>query len=192
VSYILTALRNAGIRDEGEREEAANDIAVYLLVQPGRLFAGYDPATSGPMEARFTLAVRNAVRNHLRSRGRRSRRFRDDNADTALAAVPDRRREPSDDVLATFRAFLRQQIGEEAVQLLDRRLDDGLSLRQLAREPTFKHLGDWGVRQMMRRIRDAATAFARSHADEDLLRAIARLTQDSGGEEPQATQRAKA
>ena len=48
MNYILTALRNAGIRDEGEREEAANDIAVYLLVQPGRLFAGYDPDQQRP------------------------------------------------------------------------------------------------------------------------------------------------
>jgi hypothetical protein len=191
VNYILTALRNAGIRDEGEREEAANDIAVYLLVQPGNLFSGYDPTSSGPMEARFTLAVRNAVRNHLRSRGRRSRRFRDGHADAVLAAVPDRRRDPPEDVLAMFRVFLRQEIGDEAVQLLDRRLDDGLSLRQLAREPAFRHLGDWGVRQMMRRIRDAAVAFARSHADEDLLRAIARLTQDSGAEDPQDSQRTR-
>ncbi len=131
MNYILTALRNTGIRDEREREEAANDIAVYLLVQPGRLFAGYDPASSGPMEARFTLAVRNAIRNHLRSRGRRSSRFRDDHADAALAAVPDWRLEPQEDVLAMFRAFLRREIGDEAVELLDRRLDDGLSLRQL-------------------------------------------------------------
>ncbi len=191
VNYILTALRNAGIRDEGEREEAANDIAVYLLVQPGRLFAGYEPASSGPMEARFTLAVRNAVRNHLRSRGRRSSRFRYDHADAALAAVPDRRLEPADDVLAAFRAFLQEEIGDKAVELLDRRLEDGVSLRQLAREPAFQHLGDWGIRQMMRRIRDAATTFARSHADEDLLHAIARLAQDAGVADPQAAQKAK-
>jgi hypothetical protein len=191
MNYILTALRNAGIRDEGEREEAANDIAVYLLVQPGRLFAGYDPASSGPMEARFTLAVRNAVRNHLRSRGRRSRRFRDDQADAALATVPDRHREPPDDVVTAFRAFLRREIGEDAVELLDRRIENGTSLRQLAKDPEFRHLGDWGVRQTMRRIRDAATTFARLHGDEDLLRAIARLTQDSGVTDPQASQKAE-
>ena len=115
------------------------------------------------MEARFVLAVRNAVRNHLRSRGRRSRRFRDDHADTALAAVPDRRREPQEDVLAMFRAFLRREIGDEAVELLDRRLDDGLSLRQLAREPAFRHPGRLGRSpDDAAQIRDAATTFARS------------------------------
>jgi hypothetical protein len=178
MSYILTALRNAGVADQGEREEAANDIAVYLLVQPGRLFAGYDPATSGPMEARFTLAVQNAVRNHLRTRARRTRRFRDDHAD-GLGDVPDRPAEPSDEVLSMFRAYLRREVGDVAVALLDRRLEDGESLRQLVKEPAFRRLGDWGIRQLMRRIRDAATAFARSHADDELLHAIARLTQDT-------------
>jgi hypothetical protein len=59
-------------------------------------------------------------------------------------------------------------------------MQDGLSLRQLAKEPAFRGLGDWGIRQMMRRIRDAASAFARSHADDELLQAIARLTHDAG------------
>jgi hypothetical protein len=31
----------------------------------------------------------------------------------------------------------------------------------------------------MKRIRDAATAFARSHADDELQQAITRLTQDT-------------
>jgi hypothetical protein len=179
MSYILTALRNAGTRDPGEREEAANDIAVYLLVQPGRLFAGYDPATSGPMEARFTLAVQNAVRNHLRTRSRRASRSSGDHGD-ALADVPARHTEPSDEVLAAFRAYLRRAAGDVAVALLDRRLEDGESLRQLVKEPAFRRLGDWGIRRLMKRIRDAAIAFARSHADAELLQAIARLTQDTG------------
>jgi hypothetical protein len=183
MNYILTALRNAGVRDEDEREEAANDIAVYMLVRPGRLFAGYDPNASGPMEARFALAVRNAVRNHLRTRGRRTRRFRDDHDDTILAAIPDRPQNPPDDVLGTFRAFLRREVGDLAVELLDRRMEDGVSLRQLLKEPAFRHLGDWGIRQLMGRIRDAAGAFARSHADEDLLRAIARLMPDASVED---------
>jgi hypothetical protein len=178
MGYILSALRNAGISDPNEREQAAHDIAVYLLVQPGKLFAGYDPNSSGPMEARFTLAVKNAVRNHLRSRSRRAARFGGDPAD-ALADVPDRHAEPSDEVLAAFRVYLRREAGDVAVALLDRRLDDGESLRQLVKEAAFRRLGDWGIRQLMRRIRDAATAFARSHADDELLLAIARLTQDT-------------
>ncbi len=178
MGYILSALRNAGVSDQNEREQASHDIAVYLLVQPGKLFAGYDPNSSGPMEARFTLAVKNAVRNHLRTRSRRVAPFGGDHAN-ALASVPDRPAEPPDEVLAAFRAFLRREAGDVAVALLDRRLDDGESLRQLVKEPAFRRLGDWGIRRLMRRIRDAATAFARSHADDELLHAIARLSQDT-------------
>jgi hypothetical protein len=49
VGYILTALRNAGLGDDRDREEAAHDVVVQLLVQPGQLFSGYDPDRSGPM-----------------------------------------------------------------------------------------------------------------------------------------------
>jgi hypothetical protein len=38
----------------------ARDVIVQLLVSPGQLFAGYGD-TSGPMEARFRIAVQNAV-----------------------------------------------------------------------------------------------------------------------------------
>src|SRR5262249_46849416 len=89
VGYILTALRNAGFADPQEREQAAHDVAVYLLVAPGQLFAGYVPSSTGPMEARFTLAVRNAVRNLLRSRSRsasRSPAFAGDRADAVFAS----------------------------------------------------------------------------------------------------------
>src|SRR5262249_61086129 len=51
VAYILAALRNAGFADQQEREQAAHDVVVNLLVSPGRLFAGYGDQ-SGPMEAR--------------------------------------------------------------------------------------------------------------------------------------------
>jgi hypothetical protein len=68
VGYILAALRNAGLGDDRDREEAAHDVIVQLLVSPGQLFTGYDPDRSGPMEARFALSVRNAVSNVVRSR----------------------------------------------------------------------------------------------------------------------------
>ena len=47
VGYILTRLRNAGLGDDRDREEAAHDVVVQLLVSPGQLFGGYDPDESG-------------------------------------------------------------------------------------------------------------------------------------------------
>jgi hypothetical protein len=178
LAYILTSLRNAGLLDQQEREEAAHDVAVYLLVQPGQLFAGYNPSSSGPMEARFRLAVQNAVRNVLRSRARRAARspaISGHRADDLLATVQDSCHGRDDDaVVGEFREFLRDEIGEQAVNLLDLRLD-GMSLRRIARQPGFLSLGDWGVRQLMGRVRAAARAFVRSHGDEGLLRALERL-----------------
>ena len=183
LGYLLAALRNAGLLDQQEREEAAHVVAVYLLVQPGQLFNGYNPASSGPMEARFALAVRNAVRNVLRSRARRAARSPSstgNRADAVLDAIPDRRHDSADDnVVDEFREYLRKEIGMLAVQMLDLRLD-GMSLRRIARQPAFANLGDWGVRQLMSRIRSTARNFARSHGEDELVRALERLapTQD--------------
>jgi len=178
LGYILTALRNAGLLDQNDREEAAHDVAVYLLLQPGQLFAGYNPSSSGPMQARFALAVRNAVRNVLRTRTRRAARSpatTGDQADDLLAAIPDSRSVGAGDrVVDEFRNHLRQEVGVLAVQLLDLRLD-GMSLRRISRQPSLADLGDWGVRQLMNRVRAAARDFVRSHGDAELLRALERL-----------------
>src|SRR4051812_31793448 len=70
VAYILRALGHAGVRHVQDREQAAHDIVVRLLVKPGNLFRGYDPDGGAPLDARFKVAVRNAVANLRRSRGR--------------------------------------------------------------------------------------------------------------------------
>ncbi|MBY0457009.1 MAG: hypothetical protein K2V38_06710, partial [Gemmataceae bacterium] len=133
--------------------------------------------SSGPMEARFRLSVQNAVRNVLRTRARRAARSpatTGDQAHDLLAAIPDSRPGADERVVDEFRDYLRQQAGTQAVTLLDRRLD-GLSLRRIARQDDFADLGEWGVRQLMNRVRVAARAFVRSHGDEELLRALERL-----------------
>lgn len=176
IGYILAALRNAGFADQQEREQAAHDVVVYLLVQPGQLFTGYDAATNGPMEGRFRLAVQNAVRNLLRTRRRRQPASRAVSIGYAAGevpadAIPDRHRN-DDEVLAAFRDFLRREVGEDAVRLLDQRLD-GVSLRQLAGHQGFG--SGWALRRLMRQVREAALAFARRQGDDEFLHAIERL-----------------
>lgn len=91
-------------------------------------------------------------------------------------AIPDRRHpEVNDEMLAAFLAFLRRQVGEEAVRLLVAKMENELSQQQLIRHPEFAALGEWRIRQLMGRIREAARAFARSHGD-GFLAAIDRLT----------------
>lgn len=177
VGYILAALRNAGLADQGEQEEAAHDVVVYLLVRPGQLLAGYDAATNGPMEGRFRVAVQNAVRNVIRTRRRRERdRATGGSPDAEIVAgvVPSRlHRDDDGEVLEAFRAFLRREVGEDAVRLLDRRLD-GVSLRQLAGDQGVG-VNAWAVRRLVRRVREAALAFARRQHDDEFVRAVERL-----------------
>lgn len=181
VAYILAALRNAGFGDQREREEAAHNMIVQLLVSPGQLFAGYNDH-SGPLEARFRIAVQNAVRNLIRSRRRReplSRAISIGHGYGELQphAVADRQQDhgADDETLAAFRVYLGEELGDEAVRLLDRRLD-GVSLRQLARDPAFRSRTAWALRRLMRSVREAALEFARRQSDDEFLHAIERLT----------------
>lgn len=169
VNYILTSLRNPGLADERDREEAAHDVVVQLLVQPGKLFTGYD-AASGAMQARFALSVRNV----LRSRRRREPMNR---AIGAVDAVPDRLHQDVDDeVLAAFMSFLKTEVGEDAVRLLTVKVNDDLSQRDFIRHPEFRDMGKWRIRRLMAQIKDAARAFAARQGDDAILAAINRLT----------------
>jgi hypothetical protein len=182
VAYILAALRNAGFADQREREEAAHDVVVQLLVSPGQLFASYGD-TSGPMEARFRIAVQNAVRNLIRSRRRREPISRaigigHGAGELPTHAIPDRRHDEVDDeTLTAFRAYLGDALGLDAVKLLDRRLD-GVSLRQLVGDPAFSRSSAWALRRLMANVRDAALEFARRHGDDEFRAAIERQTTD--------------
>ncbi len=55
-------------------------------------------------------------------------------------------------------------------------MDDELSQRDLIRHPEFKEIGEWRIRRLMARIRDAAVKFAELQGDEQILAAINRLT----------------
>jgi hypothetical protein len=150
-------------------------VVVQLLVRPGQLFTGYDPDRSGPMEARFSLSVRNAVLNVLRSRRRREPLSRAVGG-TGVEAVPDRRRQHDDEVLIAFMRYLKAEVGDDAVKLLAAKMDDDLSQRDVVRHPEFKEMGEWRIRRLMARIRDAARAFAERQGDDAVLAAISRLT----------------
>ncbi len=174
IAYILTSLRNAGWHDRDEREAAAHDVTVYLLVQPGQLFGGYDPTSSGPMPARFALSVANAIRNLRRDRARRERRSPISDVD-ALAAVPDRSPVNVDDeLLDDFRRHLHRHLGERAVELLNLRMD-GLTYHEIGGRDSFSRLSRWGLRELVREVREEARAFARKTGDDVFLGQVERL-----------------
>ena len=83
---------------------------VYPLVSSGQLIAGYDVDHSGLMEARFALAVRNAIRNIFRNRRRRELLSRSIGIGSAVGevpahAIPDRHDDELDaETMTAFRA----------------------------------------------------------------------------------------
>jgi hypothetical protein len=95
---------------------------------------------------------------------------------TGVEAVPDRQRGGDDEILAAFLRFLKAEVGDDAANLLTVKLDDDLSQRDVIRHPEFKDMGEWRIRRLMARIRDAAVSFARRQGDDAVLAAINRLT----------------
>lgn len=89
--------------------------------------------------------------------------------------VPDRRQDADDDILAAFLQFLKAEVGDDAVKLLTIKSDDDLSHRDEIRHTQFKGMGEWHIRRLMDRIRDAARAFAKRHSDDMILAAINRV-----------------
>jgi hypothetical protein len=65
--------------------------------------------------------------------------------------------------MAAFMTFLRAEVGDDAVRLLTVKMDDDLSQRDLVRHPKFRSVGEWRIRRLMAKIKDAAATFARRH-----------------------------
>jgi hypothetical protein len=59
-----------------------------------------------------------------------------------------------DEMMTAFRAYLGEELGDVAVRLLDRRLN-GVSLRQLPRDPAFSGMTAWALRRLMASVRQA-------------------------------------
>jgi hypothetical protein len=188
--YILAALRNAGFNDEREREEMAHEVITNLLVTPGNLFRGYDPEESGPIEARFKLAVMYEIqalrKRRAREAGRASRTLSingdHERAKMSPNQIPDRRSsllnyENDANLIAGFRRFVQQNAGDDVLAVLDRKLD-GFSARQLYDEPAFQHLGKWGVEKAMRRIQTLAQEYAKLRNNDLLLSFITKVMRE--------------
>jgi hypothetical protein len=187
--YILAGLRNAGFTDQRDREERAHEIITNLLVTPGKLFHGYDPDESGPMEARFKLAVTYEIQAMRKRRAKdagRASRMLSIGGDHELATmsadrIPDRRANLAYDndtnLIAGFRRFVQQKAGDDVLAVLDRKLD-GFSARQLYDEPAFQSLGKFGIEKVMNKIQGLANEYAKLRNNDQLLSFINKVMQE--------------
>jgi len=138
--YILSALRKSGVRDV---EQHAHDIVVYLLVRPGKLFSVYGDK-SGPMEQRFKVSVRNAIKNLRKKSERRERVV---GASSGEVASP-----KHEESVEEFRRFVRKR-SVFADQVLGKRLE-GWSVRRL-----FSQFGEYRVREAIKLVKRLAVEY---------------------------------
>lgn len=71
---------------------------------------------------------------------------------------------------------MKAKVGDDAVKPLTAKMDDDLSQRDVIRHPEFKDMGEWRIRRLMAKIRDAAMKYAELHGDDAILAAINRRT----------------
>ena len=166
-AYILNSLKRAGIKDDDAQQEAFHEIAVKLLVSPGKLFH-WNPAEHGPLALRFKAAVWNSIRNLISKR--RNRRKWMQTADPVAMAERHPSKEADSTVIDVFRRLVRQRLGELALQILDQRLS-GKETKKLVGIGTTSA---FYVKRAVGEIKDLAGRFATKIGDSNFADMVSR------------------
>jgi hypothetical protein len=154
--YISRSLLRAGFRNDDE-QEAFQGVVVKLLVEPGRLFKGWEPRRHGPLDRRFRRSVWNAIRNvQEKSRNRRKLMTA---VDPTVMAGQFVGREPYSDVIDQFRQLVAQRLGKLALAILDARLA-GEDTKDLIGMAAIGTPSAFLVKRETRAIKDLARQFA--------------------------------
>ena len=169
VGYLSAAVRRSGVPAHDQDSTVAS-IVVYLLVKPGKLFAGWDGTS--PLEARWKLAVRNAVINA------RERRHNDQKRHAAVSLE-----EPGvvattastspfpDEAIDRFKERVEERLGKPAVVLLQHLLDGG-EVKDLVKDKTFT---SYRAKELVKGLKQELTLV--SSKDPGLKRALETLLQ---------------
>ena len=148
VGYFDKSLRRAGFRDP-DLDHLVQDLVVKLIVT-GNLFSGWRGESS--FQARFLVALRNAISTLLTKKGVATKRSHELPPDT-----PGRVHQDTGSLVDEFRDFLRSQLGPAAVTVLDQRLIGG---------DTKELIGQQGIetsyrlKKLVSDIKEAAKRFA--------------------------------
>jgi hypothetical protein len=156
VGYIDRSLRSSGFRDP-DLDPLVHDIVVKLIT--GALFKN----VQGPLLARFAVAVKNSIITLANRRQRVRRRY----SDHELETVPQRSvtLPAEDDLIERFRSYVRQQLGDVALRVLDHRLDGGDTKDLRGSQPELS--SSYAVKEIVKQIKRAVSTFAGN--DPDLL-----------------------
>ncbi len=156
VGYLSAAARRSGVPAHDQDSTVAN-IVVYLLVKPGKLFAGWDGTS--PLEARWKLAVRNAVINA------RERRHNDQKRHAAVSfeepgvvATTASTSPFPDEAIDRFKERVEERLGEPALLVLQHLLDGG-EVKDLVKEKT---LTSYRAKELVKGLKSELAKFAAS------------------------------
>ena len=147
VGYIDRSLRRAGFPDH-DLDEVVSHIAVKLLYGLFKNWRGQ------PMDARFKVAVKNTIRTLVLKQKQRRERYSDLPEDVPGRSSPS----VSDDLLERFREYIKKQLGDAALRVLDHRLAGGDTkelVGMLGLETSYR------TKLLVGRIKEAARRFAR-------------------------------
>ena len=161
--YISRSLQRAGYRDD-EEQEAFHQIAIKLLVEPGKLFRGWDPRRHGPLERRFRRSVWNAIRNTQEKNRNRQKSFVAVDP-SVMAGQYVGRSTPSNNIISDFRNVVLQRLGRSALAILDQRLA-GEDTKDVVGTPG---LSVHSVKREIRSIKELAREFAEQSGDKVFL-----------------------
>jgi hypothetical protein len=148
VGYIDRSLRRAGFK-EHDLDNLVQDLVIKLVVT-GNLFTGWRAESS--FQARFLVAIRNAISTLLRKKQVSMKRSHELPADS-----PGRTEQDADSLVDDFRDYLRTELGPAAVTVLDQRLNG---------EDTKELIGQQGIetsyrlKKIVQEIKEAAKRFA--------------------------------
>jgi hypothetical protein len=169
-NYVSRSLLRAGLRDD-DQQEAFHQIVVKLLVEPGRLFRGWEPQKHGPLEQRFKRSVWNAIRN-ITEKTRNRRRWMTA-VDPNVMADRYAGRQPYSDLIDRFRQLVAQRLGKLALEILDARLA-GEDSKNLVGKAANGTASAYYIKVEIRAIKELAQQFAQQTGDQVFLHNLAK------------------
>ncbi len=169
-NYIARSLLRAGLRDD-DQQEAFHQIVVKLLVEPGRLFRGWEPQRHGPLEQRFKRSVWNGIRN-ITEKARNRRRWMTA-VDPSIMAGQFSGRQPYSDLIDQFRQLVGQRLGKLALEILDQKLA-GEDANKMIGKSQYGTPTAYYIKGETRAIKQLAYEFAQQTGDAGFLNMVDR------------------
>jgi hypothetical protein len=163
--YLQRSLLRAGYKSD-DIQEYFHQIVIKLLVEPGRLFRGWEPQRHGPLDRRFRRSVWNAIRNAQEKN--RNRRKWMTAVDPSVMAVQYAGRAIYNNIIGDFRRLVLSRLGRLALAILDARLA-GEELKGLVGNAELGSPSGYQLKREVGEIKQLAHQFAQQTGDQVFL-----------------------